>query len=90
MDIYENIKINNMEMDDKIYFNSGDIVEIRHDISNKPDSMLVIEKIVRSYVKELNKENQLLGIKCLYFSKDGVMHEGIFNTKDLRHLSNKK
>ena len=51
--------------DERVYFNPGDIVTIKHNIENKP-KMFVVEKCTRSmYNKETNeKENVFLGIKC--------------------------
>ena len=70
--------------ENRVYFNPGDIVTIRHDIENKP-TMFVVEKCTRSmYNKETNeKENIFLGIKCRWFDKNQVMQEGLFSTKDL-------
>ena len=70
--------------ENRVYFNPGDIVTIRHDIDNKP-TMFVVEKVTRSmYNKETNeKENIFLGIKCRWFDKNQVMQEGLFSTKDL-------
>lgn len=70
--------------ENRVYFNPGDIVTIRHDIENKP-TMFVVEKCTRSmYNKETNeKENIFLGIKCRWFDKNHVMQEGLFSTKDL-------
>lgn len=72
------------DLEDKIYFNPGDIVTIKHDIPNKP-IMFVLEKSTRSlYNKDTQeKENVFLGIKCRWFDKNQVLQEGLFSTKDL-------
>lgn len=51
--------------ENRVYYNAGDIVTVRHDIPNKP-VMWVVEKCVRSlFNKETNEmENVFLGIKC--------------------------
>jgi len=54
------------ELDDqRVFFNPGDIVTVKHNIPNKP-TMWVVEKVTRSmYNKETEeKENVFLGIKC--------------------------
>ena len=72
------------DLEDKIYFNPGDIVTIKHDIPNNP-IMFVLEKSTRSlYNKDTQeKENVFLGIKCRWFDKNQVLQEGLFSTKDL-------
>lgn len=67
-------------MEEKIYFTPGQLVTLRQDIPNKP-TMLVVKKKV-SLLKN-NDENSLKGIECRWFTKDGLMQEAIFNTKDL-------
>ena len=53
------------ELDEKVYYNPGDLVTIKHNLENKP-TMWVVEKTSRSlYNKDTNeKENVFLGIKC--------------------------
>lgn len=70
--------------ENRVYFNPGDVVTIRHDIDNTP-KMWVIEKVVRSLLnKETNeKENLFLGIKCRWFDNNGDLQEELFSTKDL-------
>lgn len=71
---------------EKIYFIAGDIVEIKHDIENKP-KMFITDKIVKSIKdKDGNIENVFLGLKCKWFDKNQVLHEAIFSTKDLKHI----
>lgn len=70
---------------EKIYFVAGDIVEIRHNIENKP-KMFVTDKITKSIKdKDGNIENVFLGLKCKWYDKNQVLHEAIFSTKDLKH-----
>lgn len=74
--------------DEKIYYNPGDLVTIKHDISNKP-RMFVVEKSTRSlYNKNTNeKENVFLGIKCRWFDNNGDLQEALFSTKDLLKIN---
>lgn len=60
---------------------AGNIVQLRQDIPNKP-LMVVIKKETTIFKKE-DKENNLKGIRCMWFTKNGEKQEGIFNTKDL-------
>lgn len=66
-------------MEEKIYFMPGMLVTLKQNIPNKP-IMLVIKKETSMFK---NQDNTLKGIKCRWFTKDGLMQESIFNTKDL-------
>ena len=72
-------------MEDNIYFNPGDIVELKQDIPYKP-KMVVIKKVtsIFKHDKKEDKKAVLLGIKCMWFTKDGLYQENIFNTKDIK------
>ena len=71
---------------EKIFFIAGDIVEVRHDIDNKP-KMFVTDKVTKSIKdKDGNVENVFLGLKCKWYDKNQVLHEAIFSTKDLKHV----
>lgn len=51
--------------ENKVFYNPGDIVTIKHDIPNKP-IMWVVEKSTRSLINKDTQEmeNVFLGIKC--------------------------
>lgn len=69
--------------ENKIYFNSGDIVQLRQDIPNKP-IMIVVKKETSLFKhKEEDKKNVLRGIRCRWFTVSGELQEAVFNTKDL-------
>ena len=79
-----------MEMttiDEKIYFNPGDLVMVRQEaLENKP-VMYVLEKITRNITtKDGIADNVFLGIKTRWFDKNQVLREAIFSTKDLIHV----
>lgn len=66
-------------MEDKIYFQPGEVVTLKQDIGNVP-KMLVVKKVK-------NKDTDvLIGINCRWFTTDGVLQEAIFNTKDLQKI----
>lgn len=49
---------------DKVFFNPGDIVELRHQLDNTP-TMYVVEKMTRTIINKAGeKETMFLGIKC--------------------------
>lgn len=67
-----------------IYFNPGQIVQLKQDIPNKP-TMIVVRKET-SLFKHNRKEDKrpiLIGIRCRWFTTTGAMQEAVFNTKDL-------
>lgn len=67
------------QFDDKIYFKPGDLVKSK--LPNSP-VMLVLRKETT-----LLKDNQpLKGIKCRWFTNEGLLQEAVFNTKDLIQL----
>lgn len=66
---------------EKLFFSAGDVVRIKHDITDRP-TMLVKEKVQ----KMIKDDAHFIGIKCFWFSKDGLYQEQIFSTKDLELL----
>lgn len=73
-------------MENNIYFNPGDVVQLKQDIPNKP-IMIVVRKetfvFKHNQQRLTDKKPILIGIKCRWFTKDGALQEAIFNTKDL-------
>ena len=66
-----------METNEKVYFKPGDCVTLRQKM--QAPVMLVLRK-----EQALFKDSSgLKGIKCRWFTKDGLMQEAVFNTKDL-------
>jgi uncharacterized protein YodC (DUF2158 family) len=60
-------------MEEKVFFMPGDVVTLKQDIPNKP-TMLVLKK--ESYIfknKDSNKEPSLKGIKCRWFTDNGIL-----------------
>lgn len=69
-----------------VFFNPGNIVQIRQNIPNKP-KMLVVKKVTYIFKHDMDKmrdkKSPLRGIKCIWFSSDGKLQEYVFSTKDL-------
>lgn len=72
-------------MEEKIYFMPGDIVTLKQDIPNKP-TMIVVKKetmtIRHNNISNIS-EDYFKGIRCRWFTKDGMLQEAVYNTKDL-------
>ena len=64
-----------------VFFLPGDTVTLKQEIPNKP-TMLVVKKIV----KTIRNNPYFQGILCRWFTTEGLLQEGIFNTKDLIKL----
>lgn len=69
-------------MEEKMYFNPGDLVRLKHDIPNSP-KMLVVGKQNFLFKQKDTGNINLRGIKCRWFTNTGELQEAIFNTKDL-------
>lgn len=66
--------------DSKIFFTPGDIVQLRQDIPNKPK--MLVYRVERSIMRN-NGSNVLKGVKCRWFTDNGLLQEAVFSTKDL-------
>ena len=88
MKMQQNVQETNYD-EDKVYFNAGDIVQLKQDIPNKP-IMIVVKKetsLFKHDSKRLEDKRPILkGIRCRWFTSTGELQESIFNTKDLQKL----
>lgn len=73
----------------KIYFNAGDVVQLKQNIPNKP-IMIVVKKetsLFKHDSKRLEDKHPILkGIRCRWFTSTGELQESVWNTKDLIKL----
>lgn len=70
-------------MEESIYFKPGDIVQLKQDVPNVPQMIVVKKETLLFKSKDEDKKNGLKGIKCMWFTSDGAYQEHTFNTKDL-------
>lgn len=72
-----------------VYFNPGDVVQLKQNIPNKP-TMIVVKKETSLFkhdsVRVEDKRPILKGIRCRWFTSTGELQENVFNTKDLIKL----
>lgn len=71
--------------EDKIYFNAGDVVQLKQDIPNKP-LMIVVKKETSLFKHDRkidDKKPILKGIRCRWFTDNKELQEAVFSTKDL-------
>lgn len=76
-----------MTYTEKIYFRSGDLVEIKHALADKP--IMIVQSVDKITIPDKREGGGLLGITCLWFTKDFFLQEKRFNTKDLKHIETK-
>ena len=69
------------KMEDKTMFFPGDLVSLRQDLPNKP-VMIVVRK-ESTIFRDENKNNNLKGIRCRWFTTNNELQEAVWNTKDL-------
>jgi hypothetical protein len=73
-----------MTYTDKTYFKEGDVVTLRQDMPYKPTMM--VQKVEKYKMTPGSGDRSLLGIKTIWFTKDGMMQTHLFNFKDLIHV----
>lgn len=85
MKMQQNVQEINYD-EDKVYFNAGDVVQLKQDIPNKP-TMIVVKKetsLFKHDSKRLEDKRPILkGIRCRWFTSTGELQESVWNTKDL-------
>lgn len=64
---------------DKVFFNPGDVVKIKHDLDYNP--LMLVKQKEQKLIKD--SAGHFLGIRCIWFTKDGLYQEQVFSTKDL-------
>lgn len=88
MKMQQNVQEINYD-EDKVYFNAGDVVQLKQNIPNKP-TMIVVKKetsLFKHDSKRLEDKRPVLkGIRCRWFTSTGELQENVFNTKDLIKL----
>ena len=71
-----------MDNKEMIYFNSGELVELKQKLSNKP--VMVVKNAIKSRIITTDKKASFLGIKCFWFTDNMEYQEQMFNSKDLQ------
>lgn len=66
-----------------IFFNPGELVQLRADLAYKP--VMLVKKVVR--FRGTGESNNLVGIACLWFTAGGLYQEQVFSSKDLEHAT---
>lgn len=66
-----------------IYFYSGDVVQLKQDVPNRPQ--MIVSRVVKSRAHD-DKTPLFIGVKCFWFTTTGAYMEQLFNSKDLEKL----
>lgn len=73
-------------MEEKVFFYPGDVVILAKLKEQSPEMLVIGKDVRRSFKKDASDNGFFKGIKCIWFSIDGKLQEGIFNTKDLEKI----
>lgn len=71
--------------EEKIYFKPGDLVQVKHNIGDKP-IMWVIDKKTMTFRDKYTEGAAFKGIVCRWYDRNFELQEKDFNTKDLIKL----
>lgn len=70
---------------EKVFFRSGELVTVKHNLPTKP--IMVVKRVIKERLGNTEEANLFLGIRCFWFSENGVYYEQTFNSKDLEKVS---
>ena len=72
-----------MEQKDKVFLKPGDVVRVKQDIHNRP--LMVVMRKESNFFKDNAPvgASTLKGIRCRWFTVDGLEQQSVFSTKDL-------
>ena len=75
-------------MEEKVYFMPGDVVTLKQELPNKPVMLVVKKETMNIRTRGVSNipEDYFKGIRCRWFTTEGILQEAIFNTKDLRKI----
>ena len=73
-------------IDEKVYFVPGQKVTLKQDIPNKP--IMIVQRIERSLMRNGAGKEYLRGVRTRWFTKEGLLQEALFSTKDLILIKN--
>lgn len=69
---------------EKIFFNAGDLVKVKHNIDAP---VMVVKTINKTHDRQATESrNILLGVTCFWFTKNNDYQVQFFSTKDLMHV----
>lgn len=63
---------------EKVFFSEGDIVRVKHELSNRPT--MLVQKIDKTI---MDSKPRLLGVTCVWFTTTGQLQQHRFSTKDI-------
>jgi hypothetical protein len=69
---------------EKIFYATGDIVTLKHDIPNNP--IMLVQSVDKLPMAEGDRV-ALLGLTCIWFSSDFKLQKYRFSTKDVKKVT---
>ena len=63
----------------KIFYAAGDVVELRHDLPNKP--IMLVQSVDKATLP--GKGSGQLGVTCIWFNTSMGLEKARFSTKDI-------
>jgi hypothetical protein len=69
---------------ERVYFASGDLVELKKNLPNKP---VMLVQAVDKLTMSKDEKPVLLGVTCIWFTTEGALQKGRFSTKDLNKIA---
>ena len=82
-------------MNKKIYYQAGDVVQVKHDINYRPEMIVLEVSFEREFSRGTTKTDKtkekktLRGINCYWYSVQGIYQTALFDTKDLEWVEGK-
>ena len=68
------------ETNERVYFHAGDLVRVKQDIPHRP--IMVVERVIKTDDLKTG-QRYFAGVKCFWFTPEGLLVSYIFSTKDL-------
>jgi len=66
----------------KVYYHSGDLVVVKHDLPSKP--IMLVQSVDKTTMQNTSSGG-LLGVTCIWFDKNNAIQKHRFSTKDIQH-----
>ncbi len=68
-------------MDDRVYFNPGEVVTLKQDVPDKP--IMIVKSIDKAEIAGKDGRPVFLGVTCIWFTTARLFQCQRFNSKDL-------
>jgi uncharacterized protein YodC (DUF2158 family) len=73
------------EKKEKVFFATGDLVELKKELPNKP--VMMVSSVDKTTMTDNGGAPILLGVTCIWFTTGKEIQKARFNTKDLQRVN---